>query len=340
MTGKNNILFFGANKDSPAYKFYYESFSKIKNYNLETDLDFDKINNDFYKFIFLHTGYKKKFNLNFLKCKSKLVLVEPRTGHFNEIEKFDFLILNSFDSKLFFSKYKKPSLIYPPLYEHQNFGNKNKDYSRIRLVYHGNDKHISIFKEKLKFILSNLKIEKKIELHLIYNVKKKKLKFFDKIHNTNVFHHQYSEDVICEVLCKADIGIVPQLLPEKRNFLKIFSFFKSIKYFNDLKNEYVLRYKENSNIGRHLIFAQFKVPIVTEPTMSSILLLNDDFKDFIAYNKYDWLNSITRLIEDKNLAKNFGNHLYEKWKNNFTHDLLNNKLLNEIEKLNEDNKLS
>ena len=340
MTNKNNILFFGVNKNSPAYKFYYKSFLKIKNYNLDTELDFDKVNNDYYKFIFLHTGYKKKFNLDSLKCKSKFILVEPRTGHYNEIEKFDFLIVNSFETKLFFSKYKKPSLIYPPLNEYKNFNIKNQVNSCVRLVYHGNHKHLNIFKQKLKFILSNLKIEKKIELHLIYNVEKKKLKFFDKIDNVSVFHHQYSEDIMIEVLCKANVGIVPQLLPENRNFLKIFNFLKSIKYFNELKNEYVLRYKENSNIGRHLVFAQFKVPIVTEPTISSTLLLNDDFKDFIAYNKHDWLNSITRLIENENLAKNFGNYLHEKWKNNFTHDLLNNKLLNEIEKLNEDNKLS
>ena len=91
-------------------------------------------------------------------------------------------------------------------------------------------------------------------------------------------------------------------------------------------------------LGRHLIFAQFKVPIVTEPTISSILLLNEDFKDFIAYNKHDWLNSITKLIDNEDLAKKFGDYLYEKWKNNFTHDLLNNKLLKEIEKLNEVNK--
>lgn len=329
----NNILFFGANKNSPAYKFYYKSFLKIKGYNIETDFNIDKINNDFYKFIFLHTGYKKKFSLNSIKCKSKLILVEPRTGHYNEIEKFDFLIVNSFETKLFFSKYQKPSLIYPPFIEYKNLNIENKDHSLVRLVYHGNEKHISVFEEKLKFILSNLKLEKKIELHLIYNLKKKRLKFFDKIDHLNIFHHQYSEDIVKEVLLKADIGIVPQLLPENRNILKIFNFLKSVKYFNELKNEYVLRYKENSNIGRHLIFSQFKVPIVTEPTISSILLLNDDFKDFIAYNKYDWLNSITRLVENKNLAKDFGDYLHEKWKNNYTHDLLNNKLLNEIEKI-------
>ena len=34
--------------------------------------------------------------------KSKFILVEPRTAHFNEIENFDFLIVNSFETKLFF----------------------------------------------------------------------------------------------------------------------------------------------------------------------------------------------------------------------------------------------
>ena len=32
-------MFFGANKNSPAYKFYCQSFSKLKDYNIEYELD-------------------------------------------------------------------------------------------------------------------------------------------------------------------------------------------------------------------------------------------------------------------------------------------------------------
>ncbi len=331
MTKKNNILFFGANKNSPAYKFYCQSFSKLKNYNLDFDFDEKKILEGHYKFIFLHTGYNKKFNMAKFKSKSKFILVEPRTAHFNEIENFDFLILNSFETKLFFSKYNKPSIIYPPVYQYDYFDKKKSDDSIIRLVYHGNGKHIRLFKNKLNYIIENLKSKKKIEIHLIYDLNRKKIKNLNETSNISIIHHQHSHSVIKEVLSKADIGIVPQLLPENRSILSFLNFINFIKHFTELKNEYILRFKENSNLGRHLVFSQFKVPIVTDPTISSTLFLSDKYKNFIAYNKFDWLNSINFLLQNNKVANEYGEFLYNKWKEDFSHELLNDKLLKKIE---------
>ncbi len=331
MIKKNNILFFGANKNSPAYKFYCQSFSKLKNYNLEFDVDEKKIFDGYYKFIFLHTGYNKRFNLKKFKSKSKFILVEPRTAHFNDIDDFDFLIVNSFETKLFFSKYKKPSFIYPPVYQYDNLNKKKLDNSVIRLVYHGNGKHIRLFKDKLNFIIENLKNKKKIEFHLIYDFDKKKIESLNKTGNINIFHYQHSHSIIEEILSNADIGLVPQLLPENRSILGSLNFITFVKHFTELKNEYILRFKENSNLGRHLVFSQFKVPIVTDPTISSTLFLSDKYKNFIAYNKFDWLNSINFLLENKNIADEYGEFLYKKWRENFSHELLNDMLLKKIE---------
>ena len=77
---KKIFCFFGANKNSPVYKFYCQSFSKLKDYNIEYELD-EKIFDRYYKFIFLHTGYNKKFDLTKFKGTSKFILVEPRTAH-------------------------------------------------------------------------------------------------------------------------------------------------------------------------------------------------------------------------------------------------------------------
>ena len=334
MIKKKNILFFGANKNSPAYKFYCQSFSKLKDYNIEYELDEKKIFDRYYKFIFLHTGYNKKFDLTKFKGTSKFILVEPRTAHFNSINDFDFLIVNSFETQLFFSKFYKPSFIYPPIYQYDISNIKNlNDSKKINLVYHGNGKHIRLFEKKLNYVLKNLKNEKEIDLHLIYDLEKKKIKSLIETKNINIFHYQHSHAVISEVLSKADIGLVPQLIPENRSFLSYFDFIKKVKYFTELKSEYILRFKENSNLGRHLVFSQFKVPIITDPTISSIFFLTENYKKFLAYNKFDWLNSINFLINNKKLADKYGEFLQNKWKENFSHEVLNEKLISKIEDL-------
>ena len=182
-----------------------------------------------------------------------------------------------------------------------------------------------------------MKNKKKIELHLIYDLNKKKIENINKNGNISIFHYQHSHSVIEDILSKADIGLVPQLLPENRSILSLLNFITFVKHFTELKNEYILRFKENSNLGRHLVFSQFKVPIVTDPTISSTLFLSDKYKNFIAYNKFDWLNSINFILENKKIANEYGEFLYNKWKENFSHELLNDMLLKKIEYLNENN---
>ena len=80
-----------------------------------------------------------------------------------------------------------------------------------------------------------------------------------------------------------------------------------------------------------MVFSQFRVPIVTDPTISSTLFLSDKYKNFIAYNKFDWLNSINFLLQNNNVANEYGEFLYNKWKEDFSHELLNDRLLKKIE---------
>ena len=58
-----------------------------------------------------------------------------------------------------------------------------------------------------------------------------------------------------------------------------------------------------------------------------------NYKKFLAYNKFDWLNSINFLINNKKLADKYGEFLQNKWKENFSHEVLNEKLISKIEDL-------
>ena len=106
-----------------------------------------------------------------------------------------------------------------------------------------------------------------------------------------------------------------------------------MKYFSTVNNQYILKFKENSNLGRHLVFSQFKVPIVTDPTVSSVLFLNEEYSKFIAYSKHDWLNAVQDIINNPEDTKQYKEYLYNKWQQNYSHQTLNVELLKKIEKL-------
>ena len=104
--------------------------------------------------------------------------------------------------------------------------------------------------------LKKISIEKPIELLAMYNVKglgpsniinTKKLGF-------NVKSVQYSYENYNKYLANCDIGLVPQLIPSKENILSRLITTNSYSRFNQSKDDYFLRFKDTTNLGRHFIF--------------------------------------------------------------------------------------
>ena len=103
------------------------------------------------------------------------------------------------------------------MYEYDNPEIKKKDDNILRFIYHGNSKHIGYFRKKLEFVLNNIQTNKKKELHLIYDLKNKKIKIGDNCKEIAIYHHKHSHEKIEEILSKGGIGLVPQLIPENRS---------------------------------------------------------------------------------------------------------------------------
>ena len=323
------ILYLYTKKDSASYIFYKNSLSKSKHFKIKFNNKLPK-NFNSYDYIFLQSNFSKIKNINFLKNKNNLILVEPRYGHSNNLDfKFYLIIFNGIESKIFFStkvKFKK-SLIYPPYPEYKiKNSTKSKINRNLTITYHGNKVHIENSKKKIfdsiLKLSNNLNI--KIIVYLIYNIHRLgKVKFLPKNSNIKIEHVQYSNKNIEKKLSITDIGLVPQTLLNDK-FLNVLS--------NDDSENFNLKFKHPTNIGRHLVFAQFNVPVVTEPTPSVIKYFDDESLNYLVYTSDTWYEILKKITINKKIREKLALKNYNLWFKNFRHKILNDKLIKLLKK--------
>ncbi len=326
------ILYLFTNKNSASFIFYKNSLKKEKKLNIKFSTQLPK-NYKKYDFIFLQSNFTKVKNFDKFKNDVKTVLVEPRLGHNNNLKlKFSLVIFNSIESQIFFSNkilFSK-NIIYPTFPEYEIKSKKKfKNDGKVVITYHGNKVHLENSKEQIISTLNNISSvfkNKKINVFLIYNIKN--LGFSKNINSKNnitIKHVQYSSSNIVKILSNTDIGLVPQTLKRK-------SFFQVL---SKKKNNYDLIFKESTNLGRHLVFGQFKIPVITEPTPSVIKFFDDESMEYIVHDENSWFKVLKKLIIDRDLRSSLGIKLYKIWQRNFRHEVLNKKLvkiLDEIKK--------
>ena len=320
------ILYLFTNKNSAAFIFYKNSLKKEKLFNINFS---QKLPNNYrkYDFIFLHGGFNKVKNFKNFNNDVKIVLVEPRLGHDNNLKlKFDLVIFNCIEAQIFFSnkiEYLK-DIIYPTFPEYVvRKKNQLKKRNEIVITYHGNKVHLENSKKIIWNALKNLSYifkDKKIKVNLIYNIKNLGIsKEISSKKNIIISHVQYSESNISNILSKTDIGLVPQTI-ERKNIFKIFH--------KKENNNFDLTFKVTTNLGRHLVFGQFQIPVITEPTPSVIKHFDRKSRQYLAYDEVSWSNILIKLASNLKLRTDLGLKLHKVWFKNFKHEILNKKLLN------------
>ena len=139
------ILYLFTNKNSASFIFYKNSLKKEKKLNIKFSKQLPK-NYKKYDFIFLQSNFTKVKNFDKFKNDVKVVLVEPRLGHNNNLKlKFSLVIFNSIESQIFFSNkilFSK-NIIYPTFPEYEVKRKKKfKNDGKVVIPYHGNKVHL------------------------------------------------------------------------------------------------------------------------------------------------------------------------------------------------------
>ena len=324
-----NIILCCKNLNSPSYIFYSKSLKKITKNNKSIKIYFKKfspkiLDEDFDIFLFM-----SGINIGNLKKKigSKYGIVDPRAANYDNFKNYDFIIANGIEEKIFFSHTNLPTFIYP-VYPSVNCKRKNNKKKTV-ITYHGNKQHLLNMFPRITDAIKKISNKYKIELQLIYDIKNKGIVkvLNEKSLNYRVTHLQYYDKCFDKYLINTDIGIVPQLKNiENKKIKKNIGYFLSKQIFKK-QYSFSLNFKETTNLGRHFVFAQLKIPVISDYTISSSNFINHMKNSILAYDAYDWYESLKFLIENKNKSKNIGIQFYNDWKKNFSHEVLNKKLL-------------
>ena len=263
-------------------------------------------------------------------------IIDPRASHNNNFKCTDFLIVNGIESRDYFSKYIDNIAIY-----HLQFLVNHKKKLPIKnnkkfiLGYHGNKIHLNSMFPRLTDALNKIAKEFDIELWAMYNYKKLGKCNFDK--NENIFfeikHIQFSEENYEKFLAKTDIGLVPQNIPIKKNIFFKFFIRTLGKKYNESDSDFFFRFKETTNLGRHLVFAQYGIPIISDMSPSACNFIEFGKNGYLAHHTDSWYKCIKLLIQNKELRLKMGQNLNLKYHSIASPKVQNQNLLSFLKKL-------
>ena len=329
------ILLSCSNTNSPSFIFYKDSLQKLKyeskNIKFTAKKYETKVLEEDFDVVLFMSGTE---NSNFLKKKGVIYgLVDPRAGNYDNYDKYDFIVANGIEEKIFFSFTKLPTLIYP-VYPSIKLNKKKFNNNKTIISYHGNRDHLVNMYPRISNAIKKIASKHLIELVLIYDFKnKEKVRFFNqKEYKFKIYHKQYHDKCLEKYLYDTDIGIVPQLIPSQtKKINKNLSYYFSKQLFKK-KYFFSLNFKETTNLGRHFVFAQLKIPTISDYTLSSSNFINNGINGFLAHDSVDWYENFEYLINNKKKSKKIGSKFYLDWKKKYSHIILNKNFLKFLKK--------
>ncbi|MDM8515628.1 hypothetical protein QUF76_05465 [Desulfobacterales bacterium HSG16] len=269
------------------------------------------------------------------KCPEiKTGVIDPRG---QEVEKYlsyiDFIVIDSIEMKDFFAKFHLPMFCY---YEYPDIEERFKQHSpkdRVVIGYHGNKIHLMSMYPALTKALELLGEKYDIELAAMYNIKNLGKWNIGVPENISIKHVQWSFEAYYNELSRADIGIVPALIP-----IRNLDHIKSISTVCDEPvwgnaDDYMIRFKVPSNPGRIAIFSKLGIPVVADMLPSFLQTVQDEHNGFIAYSCAGWYNSLEKLIIDPELRQTFADNMKKTIDSTMDYDTQNVNFLNFLEKM-------
>jgi hypothetical protein len=262
-----------------------------------------------------------------------------RSSQIDEAKAADMLLVSSIEQRDLFYKWNKRPFIYYMFPDVPEVPKEHVKKEKIVIGYHGNKLHLHAMKE-VTWALDELAKKYPIELLAVYNIEHLGKWSYNLPRVCPVRHVQWSEEAITKELSKADVGIVPALLPVPRSAKVVAqsprSHLSNLEGYN--KKDYFFRFKYSNNPGRIYVFSRLHLPVIADPVPSSCQFIRDGFSGKLAFNREGWANSLEEMINNVSLRKEYGENLKQFIDDNYSIDLTFSKFLELINTISNDEK--
>jgi len=332
------IVFSSSRHYSPSYQFYAANLGKINGLEEGVSIEIfdDPISIDYSRYdVALFMGFDQQALLA-KKMNPEIIvgMVEPRATQGNTFEGVDFIVVNCIEAKDYFSRFNHNILLYYAFPVVLPRNDISRDTDRLVLGYHGNKIHLEETYPRITDAINQLSEEIPVELWAMYNLRGLGKWDIDSRTSLNftVKHIQFSEENYARYMANVDIGIVPQLIPVRESRLLKFLIGSFDHRYQENPTNYILRFKDTTNIGRHLIFAQYGIPVVSDMTPSACSFIDDEVDGYIAYHTEGWYRALKILAQDEKLRDLMGEKLLQKFDHSASINVLNTNLITFIRK--------
>jgi len=248
----------------------------------------------------------------------------------------DFLLANGVEMRDFWSGSVPHIFVYEPswLVDEKKSGNTSDD-SPLRIGYHGNLIHLNEMFPRITGAIETLAKSQSVEFVAVYNVENLG-KWTVGVPDSDLVetkHVQWSESAFDDHLSQVDIGITPNLTPLRSPQSAKRSQRISRRTYLDDDTDTIVRYKSNSNAGRLMVFAQYGIPVVSDPFPSAAKFLGDEVGGMMATTAGGWFSALSQLASSADHRREMGDALRGKWDREASPAVLNNRFLTFLENI-------
>ena len=306
-------------KNAPAYRFVLDNLLALNEANSDFYI---KVHNDSKKIDYSHynvalfMGYDVKADL--AKQQNRKIITgvfDPRAGQNISFSNVDFIAVNDIEAKDYFSQFcdNDNILIY---YLQPKLPPKTEcpvSKEKFIIGYHGNKVHLDAMYPRITNAIERLATEIPLEFWAMSAWKDSEFWNKEKRLSFPIRYISWSQENYAKYIANVDIGVVPQLMPIKYSQLLMYFIMSFGTKFNETKNDFIFRFKETTNRGRHLVFARYGIPVISDMTPSACNFIDSDETSFLAYHTDAWYKAMRTLAHDKDRRKQMGKQFQEKY---------------------------
>jgi len=263
-----------------------------------------------------------------------IIDVRPSSGV--PLDGADFLVSNGVEMKDFWSGSIPNIFVYEPswLVSGERLDRDRSD-STLKIGYHGNLIHLNEMFPRITGAIEAVARDYKVEFTAVYDIKNlgRWTVGLPDLELVKTVHIQWDESAFDTYLRKVDIGITPNMTPFRDPLSAKRSHRVSRRTFLDDDTDTIIRYKSNSNAGRMMVFAQYGIPVVSDPFPSAAKFIGDEVGGLMATTADGWYTALNRFAESEQYRKQMGEALREKWFREASPSVLNRRFISFLENI-------